>query len=343
MKRIFHFLLILLLAGVVSAALWRGFTHSHESEHEAEHETAGGEKGEEKKDEGEELVVKLTPEKLAALHVETATAKAHEMKPRTRAFGRVVDPGPLLTLLQELSAAEMAGRLSRMEFERTQNLQAAGEAASRKTAEAAEAQFRADELKMTGVRQQIRLEWGGELAELPAAARPSLGEALASFATVLVRVEVLAGDLLTTAPSGAEVMLPGHEEQPLPAAAVTPASGTDGKSQGQAFLLRMEKAPAWLRPGQGVTAWLEAGGEPRAGLVVPREAILRHDGRTWVYVAEEEAGEFARKPITLETPVAEGWWVASEGGIEADEKIVTTGAATLLSEELKAQGGAEPD
>ena len=93
-----------------------------------------------------------------------------------------------------------------------------------------------------------------------------------------------------------------------------------------------------------LTAWLELPEEPRRGLAVPRSAILRHDGRTWVYVQEEEE-KFVRKPVILDTPLDDdkGWFVAENGGIKADDLLIVTGAQALLSEELKAQGGAEPD
>jgi hypothetical protein len=70
--------------------------------------------------------------------------------------------------------------------------------------------------------------------------------------------------------------------------------------------------------------------------------VLRHDGRAWVYVQEEEE-KFVRKPVTLDTPLEgdKGWFISAEGGgIKADDLLVVTGAQSLLSEELKAQGGA---
>ena len=77
---------------------------------------------------------------------------------------------------------------------------------------------------------------------------------------------------------------------------------------------------------------------------MPRSAVLRHDGRTWVFAQAEEE-KFVRKPVTLDTPLdgEKGWFVAECGGIEAGDKLVVTGAQSLLSEELKAQGGGEPD
>jgi hypothetical protein len=141
------------------------------------------------------------------------------------------------------------------------------------------------------------------------------------------------------------VLVLGREQQPIETQSITPAADVDPKTQAQGFILRVNRPPFALRPGMALTAWLEVPEKPRAGFTLPRSAILRHDGRAWVYVQAEEE-EFVRKPVTLDTPLEgdRGWFVAAEGGgITGEDQIVVTGAQTLLSEELKAQGGAEPE
>jgi hypothetical protein len=339
MKKLLHLLLILLVLGALGAVLWRGWTHREAGHEEAEKPAA---EGAEKHEESEEFTVKLSAEKLKLLAVQTAPPKAMEAAPRRRAFGRVLDPTPLLELEQEAAVAESALRVSKGEFERTQKLLAASEATSRKAAEAAEAQFRGDELKLEGVRRRISLAWGDEIAALNTAGWRELAAGLLKGTSVLVTVEVLPGDGIAGVPQKAEIVVLGHEEQAVVAASIAEANVVDTKTQGQAFLLKVERPPFPLRPGTAVTAWLELPEKARAGFLVPRAAILRHDGRTWVYVAEED-GEFARKPVKLELPLADGWFVPAEGGVEAEEKLVIAGAPALLAEELKAQGGAEPD
>lgn len=64
----------------------------------------------------------------------------------------------------------------------------------------------------------------------------------------------------------------------------------------------------------------------------PRGAILRYDGRQWAFV-EAEPGRYVRRQLELAEPLDEGWLVRR--GVAPGEKIVTVGAQTLLSEELK--------
>jgi len=65
---------------------------------------------------------------------------------------------------------------------------------------------------------------------------------------------------------------------------------------------------------------------------VPRGALLRHDGRAWVFV-ETEPGHYVRREVALDQP-AEGSWLL-RGGVRVGERVVSIGGQSLLSEELK--------
>ena len=65
---------------------------------------------------------------------------------------------------------------------------------------------------------------------------------------------------------------------------------------------------------------------------VPRGALLRHDGRAWVFV-EAEPGRYVRREVALDQP-SEGSWLL-RGGVRLGERVVSVGGQSLLSEELK--------
>jgi hypothetical protein len=337
LKKLLHLLLTALILGALAWALWRGLTHRREENAAAaNHETPAGEETP-----PESFVVKLEKEQVEALDLDKAKPEKTELRPQRIAFGRVLDPTPIVTLDGELAAAEAALAASRAENERTQKLLAAGETASRKAAEAAEAQFRSDEIKADGLRRRALLEWGAFFSALDAAARREFVERLVHGSSALVRVDLLPGDALADPPKSARLLVLGREEEPLITNSLTPATDVDPKTQAQGFILRIDNPPFPLRPGMALSAWLELPENPRAGFALPRSAILRHDGRAWVFVQEEE-GKFVRKPVQLEAPLEadKGWFTAAEGGgIDADDLIIVKGAQALLSEELKAQGG----
>lgn len=340
MKKSAHFILTFCVVLGLGWTLWIGVRKQREKPHTEE--AAGAPKEEEEKP--EDYVVKLEKEKWQALDIEKGEPEKTELKPQRIAFGRVLDPTPIITLDGELAAADAALAMSRGERERTQGLFKAGEGVARKVLETAEAQFRTDEIKADGLRRTALLEWGPTFAALDAVQRREFVEQLVRGEMAIVRVDILPGDVFPAPPKSARVLVLGREEQPVETQNIMPAAAVDSKTQAQGFILRVDKPPFALRPGMALTAWLELPQEPRAGFAVPRSAVLRHDGRAWVYVQEEEE-KFVRKPVTLDTPLDgdKGWFVAEGGGIKADDLLVVTGAQSLLSEELKAQGGGAAD
>jgi hypothetical protein len=341
MKKLLNFVITLALLGALGWTLWRGLQHRREQEEEKKEEAAKA--GEEKKDEPEPFVVKLEKERWKVLGLEMATPEKAELKPQRIAFGRVMDPTPLVALDGEFAAAEAALTASRAEYQRTQSLLKAGEGMSRKVAEAAEAQFRADEIKADALRRRAQIEWGAAFSSLNAEQRRAFVEQLVRGEAALVRVDLLPGDALAELPASARLSVVGRGGETIHAGNVAPAADTDPKTQAQGFVLRVEKPPFALQPGMALTAWLELSKPPQQGFALPRAAVLRHDGATWVFVQAEE--EFVRKPVTLVAPLdgGKGWFIAAEGGIAADEHLVVAGAQALLSEELKAQGGGEKE
>jgi RND family efflux transporter MFP subunit len=155
---------------------------------------------------------------------------------------------------------------------------------------------------------------------------------VARFDSILARVTVPAGLSVAGEPRATLVVL-GHEKTPYRGERVGVAPQVDPKLQGQTFVFRIRDADATLRAGQSVTAYLDSPGSRRAGVIVPRGAIVWHQGRSWAYV-QTGNDSFARRPVDLEEPGGQGWFTRS---LNPGDKVVTTGVQTLLSEEFKSQ------
>lgn len=186
MRKLLNFLIALAVLIFLGWALWRGLTHRPGGE-TAEPKSAEGAAPDEEKPES--YTVTLEKEKWQALGIEKDQPEHAEQRPQRMAFGRVLDPTPLVTLDSDLASAEAALAASRAESERSQKLLAAGESTSRKNAEAAEAQFRSDEIRLAGLQRRAALEWGSDLAGLEAAARRALIDAIVRGGISLVRVD----------------------------------------------------------------------------------------------------------------------------------------------------------
>jgi len=83
---------------------------------------------------------------------------------------------------------------------------------------------------------------------------------------------------------------------------------------------------------------LDLPGDQRSGVLMPRSAVIRFSGTTWIYL-KTAPDTFQRQQVLLDSPLEKGWFVAA--GLKPKDQVVTLGAQQLLSEELKGQGGNE--
>lgn len=163
-----------------------------------------------------------------------------------------------------------------------------------------------------------------------------------SFAQLLadVRLPVDApnGAKVAFAPTKARVVVSGGGNgmsgERFAATLVGPAP--DGDPLAATLRLRVADGKGRLRPGMAVTAFLADDAAPLAVFAVPASALLRTASRDWVYVEVGE-GRFARRAVAIVR--AEGDAVLLSAGVDAQAKVVTSGAMALLSEEQLAAGG----
>jgi hypothetical protein len=248
-------------------------------------------------------------------------------------FGNLLDPTGLVTLDNELSDAEIAVQLSETQAKRTRTLFEQNQSAPQKSLELAESQLRTDRLKLQVARRKLELEWGTKTAALDAASRNQLVERLLRREIALAKVEIPAGGNLATVPTSAQLIAFGTDST-LDAAVYSEATVVDPRTQGRGFILEIASPPSGWRPGTAVEAHLPTGGAVRRGWQVPRSAVLRHLGQTWIYL-QKNPGKFARTPVRLGALSGDHWF--TEDALAAADQVVVSGAQALLSEELKSQ------
>jgi len=327
------------LAGAILGAVLTGLFLHHQ--HEA---SEAGEAHEDKDKEKEasqvsraadgSVILKLPVEQQTNAGVRIAPLIATNLAPRSRAWGRVLDPAPLALQLAELSAARAALTASAREYDRAKKLFELGQNSSARALETAEAAWRRDEVLRASAHSKLLTAWGPTLA-----GRTNLDtfvQSLAASEAALVRLDVPLGQTLPKPPAAIEVVLLGAESAPVPAEWLGAVPTVDPLTQGEGLLCRIQAGG--FRPGAPVTAFITGPGALQTGHVLPRNALVRHAGQVFVY---EQTGpeEFTRRAVTLEQPLAGGWFI--QNGLTAGNSIVISGAQVLLSEELKGQGGEE--
>ena len=221
----------------------------------------------EEEEKPEDFVVKLEKEKWQALDLDKAEPEKTELKPQRIAFGRVLDPTPLVTLDGELGAADAALAASRAEYDRTAEAARRRREHSRaKSLETAEAQFRADEIKARMASAAARCSNGAR--SFPRSTRRS-GASSSSRSCVansaLIRVDILPGDAITDQPKSARAARDGPRAAARRDARTSrPPPTWTRRRRRKASSCAWTKPPFPLRPGMALTAWLELPAKSRA-------------------------------------------------------------------------------
>jgi hypothetical protein len=177
---------------------------------------------------------------------------------------------------------------------------------------------------------------GGEVVEILAHPGESIEQGapvlrVSRFDHLLVRVNLPMGE--QTDSLHAAIVPAGFESKPpIRATRIGVAPVTDPRTQGISLLYRLDSTEFGLRPGTAATALLPGAGKTLTGVLIPDSATVQQNDRIWAY-ASVGSDRFIRKPVATDVPVRGGYLVTA--GFSPGERVVSTGAQTLLSEELK--------
>ena len=291
-----------------------------------------------------------------------AGAVLGRIEPRLAPTDRIGLNTQLATARAELNASGAAVAAAQKVYDRARALNADDKNISDKALQEAAAKLAAEKAHEAGVRatidvldgsvagaaasgaQTVVAERGGEAVEVLAQPGETVeqGAALVRFARfdhLLARIDLSVGQHLAANAGAARIVPAGFEDRPgVPATRVGLAPVADPHVQGVSLLYRLSGAGPGVRPGMAVTAHFELPGTVGKGVLIPRAAIVQQDGRLWAYVQTKD-DRFSRRAVPLDYPTDAGYLAAK--GFAPGERIVITGAQTLLSEEFKSQNEAD--
>ena len=250
------------------------------------------------------------------------------------AYGSILDPAPLSKLNTDLASAQAALDAASAQYQRTRRLYAEQKNASLRDLQAAQASYLTDGSQRTALEQQLRDQWGAEIARMDPHSRSELVSALIDRREAIARVTAPIGEAIDDLPSTAQIIVLGHEQQPLTARKVYRAPTVVPTIQGQTFLVLAATTEFPVSPGAAVSARVPASGTSEQGVIVPRSAIVRYAGNIWVYRALD-GKRFVRDEIVPAEITDAGYFVTQK--LTPGMQIVVAGAQILLSEELKTQ------
>lgn len=277
------------------------------------------------------LTLALDAETQNRIALQTVPLAPATLAREIKAYGRVLDPGPLAVQVSDVVSAQVALEASKKEWLRLKRLYENGENAPKRAVDAAEATFRRDEVAWDAARIKVMTAWGAVF--MPGVGLPSLLEPLVAHQHALVRLDLPAGET-TAPPRFARLFALADSERPIGAEYLAPAANVDAQAQSQGLLFLVKSNAGGLRPGQALIGFVQQPGEPLHGVMVPPSAVIRVAGKAWVYVQTADT-TFTRREVLLDHPTDAGWLVTS--GLKTTDRIVVTGAQTLFSEELKSR------
>jgi RND family efflux transporter MFP subunit len=276
------------------------------------------------------------------------------IEPRIAPAERIALTTQLSSARSEADSAAAAAEASRAAYERARVLNADNKNVSDRVLEEARARLEAERARLDSARTNTRTlenalrvsgpaayrltaDAGGTVVETMARPGESVEAGLpllriSHLDKLVARVDLPVGQNLPQSATLARIVPAAHESAVIPADRVAAVPVIDPKSPGESFLFRLREGRFGLRPGLAVTAYLPLPGASRQGFTIPTAAVVRSSGKAYVYV-QTAADRFVRREIKVESPVASGCFVT--GRLAAGDRIVITGAQTLLSEEFK--------
>jgi hypothetical protein len=269
------------------------------------------------------LVDALTQERIG-LKMEAPVAA--QWQPEVKGYGRVIDPATLSAAVADLESARTAAAASGREYDRLKTLAEQNNASAR-ALETARATATHDQLGFESTLAKFALDWGKALAEQTGLA--AFVQQLSGSETTLVRLDLPAGQVLPSPPVSARIVALTDETKSVDGELCSATAGVNPATQSQSFFYLLKGQPLTL--GAAVTGFLKVAGEPMNGVIVPSNAVLRYEGKGWVYV-QTGTNSFTRTEVPLDRPIGSGWFVAAN--LTPASRVVVSGAQTVLSAEL---------
>lgn len=262
-------------------------------------------------------------------------------------LGIVVNLQPLLELRTrylearaEAAVQAAAVETSTQEYERLKllnqderNVSERAVALARSALKSEQARQLAAERTALNLRDSMRQQWGERLASAATQDTPdSFLRRLLEHQDALIQVtlpyEAPAPQLRSTI----SVSPTSAPNRSLRAEFISPAAVIDTGMPGKTYYYRT--AAQELRAGMRVTVRMQQQNAQLSGVVVPHAAVVWYGGKAWVY-KQQSAERFVRVLIDTDAQASDGWFVSD--GLQAGDRLVTSGVQLLLSEEFKYQ------
>ncbi|MQA89816.1 MAG: efflux RND transporter periplasmic adaptor subunit [Gemmatimonas sp.] len=275
-------------------------------------------------------------------------------------IGEQVAGGQVLAILEspevgqiradESEAVALVG-IARENYQRELRLEEQG-ISSRKELLDAEAELRRMEASLNSARQRLQVLGAGQgeggqfalMAPFPGvvvARHASLGEmaspadqlfTVANLDRLWIELDIYERDLSrVTRGQAVDVATAAYPGRTFPGQIVYVGDIVDPEKRAVPARVEIPNRDNVLKPGMFANALIRVGSAGPPVAVVPQEAVQQVEGRSVVFVPGTRPGEFRVQPVEVGDAIDEGR-VLVISGLQAGDRVVTTGAFALRSE-----------
>ncbi len=275
--------------------------------------------------------------------IQTQRLKASEQAAEIAVFGSVLNLEPLLQLRQQYlaaqaqqQAAQAQNHAAQLNLSRTQNLHQQDIVSTRRLQEQqALAQSDRAALASSQVQQQSllavsRLQWGKVLTDWFTQPNHSSAEDLLTQQAQIIQITLPGNHQLNPRIRTIAVDETGQRDQAISASLISVAPQVDTLTQSARYFFKTSGRT--LPYGAHITAWLPDEQPAGSGVIIPETAVVRHLGQAFVFIKTAD-NQFNRRALPVLSKASHGYFVTRS--FPAGEEIVTQGAQTLLSQQLK--------
>jgi hypothetical protein len=268
----------------------------------------------------------LTVEQRHALGVVVGHPILAQIPDHIDSFGLVLDTTTLVADVGDVTVADAMERSTRAEVTRLQGLYTDGAGASLKMLQAAKSEEAKTAAQTRVTLARFNQHWG-PLARMAPAEREKLLRGVTRGQMLLLRADLPGHHSLGSLPDSAQVDVDSIQVS----GRVLGIMQQSDETQSVGLLVGITHAPMGLSPGARVPVELLM--PKRAGVLLPRGAVLYDEGGAYVFEqltdkSDPARARYTRHDIKLLQRHGDGWLVT---GIDNDDDIVFEGTGVLWS------------
>lgn len=295
--------------------------------------------------------IQISPATQAQSDIATSLLKSTTHQGGINSYGSVIGIDSLIELRSRYLSAKAESQVistslahNKIELARLRELNLDDKNVSDKVLATAQADTKADETKIMAaesnaknISDSIRQTWGDALTKLATEKNPSvLLQSLIDYKEVLVQITLPFDSAEPASNSNVLIAPTTTTSQFAKAIYLSKSPSSAATIQGKTYFYHANANV--LRAGMQVKVSNLNNASKLIGVVIPASAVVWYAGKPWVYRKTND-NQFVRLPINTNVEVENGWFYRnnSKDGLNSGDKVVTSGAQLLLSEEFKAQ------